>query len=94
MRLLRVNHEDDAVQCNNNKLVSGSTSAFLRSARDFLALTVFADGKAWPTVIFTPSLISTTNLQPFQPRYGESKLRGKKTICQLETVKRRKNVRL
>ena len=64
MRLLRFNHKDDAVQCNNNKLVSGSTSAFLRSARDFLALTVFADGKAWPSVIFTPSFLEFNDKSP------------------------------
>ncbi|CAM9651807.1 unnamed protein product [Ascophyllum nodosum] len=60
----RFNHKDDAVQCNNNKLVSGSTSAFLRSARDFLALTVFADGKAWPSVIFTPSFLEFNDKSP------------------------------
>lgn len=57
LRLWRVNTEKDSLQCDNEKLVSGSTSAFRRSARDFLKLTVFKDGEAWPTAIFAPSFV-------------------------------------
>lgn len=45
----------DSVVCNNEKLASGSTSAFIGSAREFLASTVFRSGGPWPTMIMAPS---------------------------------------
>ena len=45
----------DVIKCNNEKLVSGSSSAYVKAARDFLASTVFGDGVVWPAAILAPS---------------------------------------
>lgn len=61
MRLWTFNNEEEAVECNNEKLVSGSTTAYMRSARDFLRLTVFQNGQPWPTVIATGLFLRDDN---------------------------------
>ncbi|CBJ32277.1 expressed unknown protein [Ectocarpus siliculosus] len=57
MRLYQVSGKTDSVVCNNEKLTSGSTSAFVHSAKDFLASTVFRDGTQWPATILAPSYL-------------------------------------
>ncbi len=56
---------EDATVCNDEKLASGSTAAYVSSAELFLKETIFGDGdergaeagtgRAWPTVVFAPS---------------------------------------
>lgn len=46
---------DDATVCNNEKLESGSTHAYVTSCRMFLSKTLFKDEGPWPTTIFSPS---------------------------------------
>ncbi|CAN0308865.1 unnamed protein product [Ectocarpus sp. 6 AP-2014] len=55
MRLFRFTVSTDSVVCNNEKLTSGSTSAFIHSAGQFLASTVFREGGPWPTTMMAPS---------------------------------------
>ncbi|CAM9152460.1 unnamed protein product [Ectocarpus fasciculatus] len=55
MRLYRFITMTDSVVCNNEKLTSGSTSAYIHSAKEFLTSTIFQDGTQWPTTIFAPS---------------------------------------
>ncbi|CAM9152539.1 unnamed protein product [Ectocarpus fasciculatus] len=65
MRLYRVQGNQDSVVCNNEKLTSGSTSAFVRSGKEFLASTIFQDGTQWPAAILAPSyLIPNHNVNP------------------------------
>ncbi|CAM9107182.1 unnamed protein product [Ectocarpus sp. 13 AM-2016] len=55
MRLYRFVTMTDSVVCNNEKLTSGSTSAFIHSAKEFLTSTIFQDGTQWPATILAPS---------------------------------------
>lgn len=43
--------------CNDEKLLSGSSSEYIRSCKEFLASTVFSDGNSWPSAILAPSNI-------------------------------------
>lgn len=46
----------DSVVCNNEKLLSGSTSSFLMDCEQFLNSTIFQDGNGpGPTAILAPS---------------------------------------
>ncbi|CAM9778424.1 unnamed protein product [Scytosiphon promiscuus] len=56
MRLYRLNTMEDSVVCNNEKLISGSTSAFVRSCQKFLSSVIFQDtSDMWPSLILAPS---------------------------------------
>ncbi|CAM9938670.1 unnamed protein product [Ectocarpus sp. 4 AP-2014] len=56
----------DSLVCNNEKLVSGSTSAFIHSAEQFLASTIFREGGPWPTVVMAPSNLFPSNKEGTQ----------------------------
>lgn len=43
--------------CHDEKLASGSNVEFLRSCREFLASTVFANNASWPTAILSDATI-------------------------------------
>ena len=45
----------DAVVCNNEKLASGSSAAYIDATKKFLASTVFKEGTTWPSAILAPS---------------------------------------
>ncbi|CAB1098031.1 unnamed protein product [Ectocarpus sp. CCAP 1310/34] len=51
----------DSLVCNNEKLMSGSTAAFIHSAEQFLASTIFREGGPWPTVVMAPSNLIPSN---------------------------------
>ena len=46
---------EDSTVCNDEKLVSGSTAAYVTSARHFFKSTIFQDDQPWPNVIWAPS---------------------------------------
>lgn len=48
---------EDTVVCNNEKLVSGSSAAYVRSCENFLASTAFQNDTVWPTVILAPAFL-------------------------------------
>lgn len=56
----------DSVACNNEKLTSGSTSALIHSAGQFLASTVFQDDGPWPTMMMAPSRLIPTRAERTQ----------------------------
>lgn len=45
----------DSTICNNEKLQSASTAAYVSSCKDFLDKVVFEEGTHWPTVIMALS---------------------------------------
>lgn len=47
----------DLVICNNEKLASGNSGAYVESCRQFLTSTVFKSGSSWPSAILAPSNI-------------------------------------
>lgn len=51
----------DLVMCNDEKLLSGSSSEYVRSCKEFLASTVFREGTSWPSAILAPSNIQRRN---------------------------------
>ncbi|CAM9632092.1 unnamed protein product, partial [Ectocarpus fasciculatus] len=55
LRLYTVSSVDDATVCNDEKLASGSTAAYVSSAELFLQDTIFREDKPWPSVIWAPS---------------------------------------
>lgn len=55
LRLYTVSSVEDATVCNDEKLASGSTAAYVSAAELFLKDTIFREGQAWPTVIWAPS---------------------------------------
>ncbi|CAB1114832.1 unnamed protein product [Ectocarpus sp. CCAP 1310/34] len=55
LRLYTVSSVDDATVCNDEKLASGSTAAYVSSAELFLQDTIFRENKPWPSVIWAPS---------------------------------------
>lgn len=55
LRLYTVRSVEDSTICNDEKLVSGSTAAYVTSARHFFKNTIFRDDQPWPTVIWAPS---------------------------------------
>lgn len=61
LRLFRVNASGDAAVCNNEKLISGSTDAYVASSRMFLLKTLFKDAELWPTAILAPSNLVDKN---------------------------------
>ncbi|CAM9430343.1 unnamed protein product, partial [Hapterophycus canaliculatus] len=63
MRLYRILRLEDSVVCNDEKLVSGSTSEFVRSTERFLNSTIFGggDGRGPTVVLAPPNLIGRTN---------------------------------
>lgn len=67
MRLWTVDRKVESVECNNAKLVSGSTTAYIRSARDFLKSTVFQEGQPWPAVIAAPLFLRDDDQSPNCP---------------------------
>ncbi|CAN0089336.1 unnamed protein product [Ectocarpus fasciculatus] len=66
MRLYQFTTSTDSVVCNNEKLVSGSTAAYLHSAGQFLASTIFRDGGPWPTMIMAPLFLIPTSTKGTQ----------------------------
>lgn len=46
---------EDSTVCNNEKLESGSTAAYVNSAQLFFERTIFQDDQPWPTVVWAPS---------------------------------------
>lgn len=46
---------EDATVCNDERLESGSTAAYITSSRLFFEQTVFQEGQPWPDVIWAPS---------------------------------------
>lgn len=67
MRMWRADREEESVECNNEKLVSGSSTAYIRSARDFLRSTVFQDGQPWPSIIAAPLFLRADDHAPNYP---------------------------
>ncbi|CAM9438074.1 unnamed protein product [Scytosiphon promiscuus] len=55
LRLYTVTSVEDATVCNDEKLASGSTAAYVSSAELFLKDTIFREGGPWPTVVWAPS---------------------------------------
>lgn len=55
LRLYTVRSVEDSTICNDEKLVSGSTAAYVTSARHFFKNTIFRDDQPWPNVIWAPS---------------------------------------
>ena len=55
LRLYTVTSVEDATVCNDEKLESGSTAAYITSARLFFQETIFREGQPWPDVIWAPS---------------------------------------
>lgn len=55
LRLYTVSSVEDATVCNDEKLASGSTAAYLSAAELFLKDTVFRENEPWPNVIWAPS---------------------------------------
>ncbi|CAM9322880.1 unnamed protein product [Laminaria digitata] len=55
LRLYTVRSVEDSTVCNDEKLVSGSTAAYITSARHFFKNTIFQDDQPWPNVIWAPS---------------------------------------
>lgn len=58
MRLWTTGSSEDVILCNNEKLASGSTAAYIYSADKFLRDTIFAKHTQWPDVILTQSILS------------------------------------
>lgn len=54
----------DSVVCNGEKLVTGSTSAFVHASEEFLNSTVFPDGHPWPSAIMAPSNVVDRHTAP------------------------------
>eukprot|EP00904_Undaria_pinnatifida_P003351 jgi/Undpi1/13016/HiC_scaffold_8.g02679.m1 len=54
-RLYTVAEKGDSTICNNEKLQSASTAAYVSSCKDFLDKVVFEEGTHWPTVIMALS---------------------------------------
>eukprot|EP00903_Cladosiphon_okamuranus_P011004 g10393.t1 len=57
IRLFRIGEVEDDIICNNEKLLSGSSAAYIKSCREFLASTVFEGGTRSPSTILAPSHI-------------------------------------
>eukprot|EP00752_Nemacystus_decipiens_P009227 g8242.t1 len=55
LRLYTVASVEDATVCNDEKLASGSTTAYVGAAELFLKDTIFREDEAWPSVIWAPS---------------------------------------
>lgn len=65
MRLYEFDTVEDSVVCNNNKLSTGSSAAFVGSCDQFLRSTVFGnDAASWPTVIVAPSYLVDSDESP------------------------------
>lgn len=47
----------DTVVCNNEKLTSGGSAAYVTAGRQFMTSTVFKNGTTWPSAILAPSVI-------------------------------------
>lgn len=58
MRLWTMGSSEDVILCNDEKLASGSTAAYLHSAEKFLREVAFADDSHWPDAILAPSFTS------------------------------------
>lgn len=54
----------DSILCDDDKLASDSSSAFISSCRSFLNTTVFGNSTAWPTAILTPSYLVDSDEAP------------------------------
>ncbi len=54
----------DSLVCNGEKLVTGSTSAFVLASERFLNSTVFQDGTPGPSVILAPSNLEECKTAP------------------------------
>lgn len=63
-RMYVVKQSGDSVECHNEKLVSGSTAAYVRSARQFLEGEIFSDGHPWPDVIAAPAFFTADTEDP------------------------------
>ena len=50
---------EDEIICNDEKLVSGSTAAFVRSCEKFMSYTVFGADQLWPSTILAPAFLHT-----------------------------------
>lgn len=49
--------DEDEVVCNDEKLLSGSSAAFVRSCKQFLSSTIFRNDTNWPTVILAAAFL-------------------------------------
>lgn len=58
MRLWTVSSSDNMIVCNDEKLASGGTAEYIRSAKELLRDEIFKDdGSPWPNVILAPSFM-------------------------------------
>lgn len=55
LRLYTVATVEDATVCNDQRLESGSTAAYITSSQLFFEKTIFQEGQPWPDVIWAPS---------------------------------------
>ena len=58
---------EDATVCNNEKLESGSTAAYVRSCKHFLDWVVFKEEENWPSLIMAPSNMVDSDTAPNLP---------------------------
>eukprot|EP00904_Undaria_pinnatifida_P003348 jgi/Undpi1/13013/HiC_scaffold_7.g02677.m1 len=66
-RLYTVVGAEDATVCNNEKLESGSTAAYVRSCKHFLDWVVFKEEENWPSLIMAPSNMVDSDTAPNLP---------------------------
>lgn len=64
MRLYEFDTVEDSVVCNDNKLSTGSSAAFVGSCDQFLRSTVFGNDTGWPTVVVAPSYLVDSDEAP------------------------------
>ena len=64
MRLYEFDTVEDSVVCNDDKLSTGSSAAFVGSCDKFLRSTAFGNSTGWPTVIVAPSFLVDSDEAP------------------------------
>lgn len=62
-----MNSAEDETVCNDEKLESGSTAAYIRSCKHFLDWVVFQDEEDWPSLIMAPSNMVDKDTNPNVP---------------------------
>lgn len=85
LRLYTVTSIEDATVCNNEKLASGSTAAYVRSAELFLKETIFGKRPRWPTVVWAPSnMIDSDDAPNLQISVSEVLLWARQDVVEVQ----------
>lgn len=64
MRLWQERTKEDVIQCNNEKLVAGSTRSYVHDAEEAISTHFFPEGGPWPDMIVGPTQLTASDEYP------------------------------